>query len=186
MLNFLMPIHPYKLIFPQIAASTFVADNATVIGDVQIGEDCGIWFNAVIRGDVNYIRIGNNTNIQDGTVIHVATPSLYDDDKRRSGFPTLIGNNVTIGHMALIHACTIEDDCLIGMKSCLMDGVVVGQGSIIAAGSLVTPGKQIPARQLWAGSPARYMRDVTEQEYQDNLTSARHYMALMKNYLIDC
>jgi carbonic anhydrase/acetyltransferase-like protein (isoleucine patch superfamily) len=173
----------YKSILPKIADGVFVADTARVIGDVEIGAGCGIWFGAVIRGDVNSIRIGQQTNIQDGTVIHVASEALMTDGRPKHGYPTIIGNGVTVGHQALVHACAIGDDCLIGMQSCVMDAAVVGDGAIVAAGALVTPGKKIPAGQLWAGSPARYVRDVTAEELADIKWSAAHYEQLMRNYL---
>ncbi len=163
---------PYKNVLPQIDVSTFVAPNATVIGDTIIGADCGIWYNVVIRGDVNEIRIGARTNIQDGAVIHVAT----------HGQGSYIGDDVTVGHMALIHACTVEDKCLIGMKACVMDGARIGARTIIAAGAVVTPGKQIPSGQLWAGTPARYVRDLTEEDFKHLDWSAAHYVGLAKEY----
>lgn len=173
----------YKSILPKIADGVFIADTARVIGDVEIGAGCGIWFGAVIRGDVNAIRIGAMTNIQDGAVIHVASEAVMSDGRKKHGYPTIIGNGVTVGHMALIHACQIGDDCLIGMNSCVMDAAVVEPGSIVAAGALVTPGKRVPAGQLWAGSPARYVRDVTAEELADIKWSAEHYNQLMKNYI---
>lgn len=160
-----------------------MADTARVIGDVEIGEGCGIWFGAVIRGDVNAIRIGTMTNIQDGAVIHVASEATMADGRHKHGYPTIIGNGVTVGHQALVHACQIGDHCLIGMQSCVMDAAVVEAGSIVAAGALLTPGKRVPSGQLWAGSPARYVRDVTAEELADIKWSAEHYNQLMKNYL---
>lgn len=135
---------------PQISDRAFVAPNAQIIGDVVIGAGSSIWYNCVLRGDLNEIRIGEDTNIQDGTIIHV--------DSRKYG--TYIGSRVTIGHMALIHACTLEEGAMVGMQATVMDGSVVEAGALIAAGALVPPGKHIPQGQLWAGSPARYMRDV--------------------------
>jgi len=135
---------------PQISDRAFVAPNAQIIGDVVIGAGSSIWYNCVVRGDLNEIRIGEDTNIQDGTIIHV--------DSRNYG--TYIGSRVTIGHMALIHACTLEDGAMVGMQATVMDGSVVEAGALVAAGALVPPGKQIPKGQLWAGSPAKYLRDV--------------------------
>lgn len=135
---------------PEISRDAFVAVNAQIIGDVKIGAGSSVWYNCVLRGDLNEIRVGENTNIQDGTIIHV--------DSRNYG--TYIGSRVTIGHMALIHACTIEDGAMIGMQATVMDGAVVEAGAFVAAGALVPPGKRIPTGQLWAGSPAKYMRDV--------------------------
>ncbi len=162
-----------KGISPTISPQAFVAAGAAVIGDVQIGVDSGVWFGCVVRGDVNIVRIGNRTNIQDGTVIHVT---------RKTG-PTIIGSNVTIGHSALLHACTLEDDCFVGMRATIMDGAVVESGAWVAAGALVTPGKRIPKGQVWAGSPAKYFRDLTDEERAFIPISAQNYVDLAKEYL---
>lgn len=147
-------IHAFRGVSPEISENAFIAGNAQIIGDVKIGAGSSIWYNCVLRGDLNEIRVGENTNIQDGTIIHV--------DSRNYG--TYIGSCVTIGHMALIHACTIEDGAMIGMQSTVMDGAVVEAGALVAAGALVPPGKRIPAGQLWAGSPAKYRRDVKQSD----------------------
>ncbi len=160
-------------ISPTISPKAFVAPGAAVIGDVHIGAESGIWFGVVIRGDVNYIRIGERTNVQDGTVIHVT----------RGTGPTMIGSNVTIGHSALLHACTVEDGAFIGMRATLMDGVVVESGAQVAAGALVTPGKRIPSGQLWAGSPAKYFRDLTDVEKAFIPISADNYVKHVTEYL---
>jgi len=139
---------------PQIHFQSFIAENATIIGDVIIGKGSSIWYGVVIRGDVNYIYIGENTNIQDNTTIH-ATFEKY---------PTVIGNNVTIGHNAIIHACTIEDNVLIGMGAIIMDNAVIGTGSIIAAGAVITPNTKVPAYSLYGGVPARKIRDLDKQK----------------------
>ena len=143
-------ILPFKDKHPQIDETAFIAENAIIIGDVTIGTKSSIWYSCVLRGDMNYIRIGNDTNIQDGTIVHV-------DSK---GYPTILGDRVTVGHMALLHACTLKDDAMIGMQACVMDGAVVGEGSLIAAGALVTPGKQIGPGEVWAGRPAKFLRKV--------------------------
>ncbi len=143
---------------PQIHDTAFIAPNAVIIGDVVIGARSGIWFNCTLRGDMNEIRIGENTNIQDGTIIHI--------DSRTCG--TYIGDNVTVGHMCLLHACTLEDGCMIGMQATVMDGAVVESGSLVAAGSLVLPGKRVRAGEVWAGSPARKLRNIGDKE-QDML-----------------
>lgn len=143
-------ILPFKDKHPQIDETAFIAENAVIIGDVTIGTKSSIWYSCVLRGDMNFIRIGNDTNIQDGTIVHV-------DSK---GYPTILGDRVTVGHMALLHACTLKDDAMIGMQACVMDGAVVGEGSLIAAGALVTPGKQIGPGEVWAGRPARFLRKV--------------------------
>jgi len=165
-------ILPFNGITPDIDKSAFVAASATITGDVKIGKDTGIWYGCTIRGDVNKVRIGSGTNIQDGSVVHVSTP-----------FATTIGDNVTIGHMALIHACTLQDGCFIGMKACIMDGCVVEKGAMLAAGALLTPGKRIPAGELWAGSPARFVRKVGEKEIAMIEYTAPHYVKLAHEYI---
>jgi carbonic anhydrase/acetyltransferase-like protein (isoleucine patch superfamily) len=157
---------------PAIAADAYVAPGAAVIGDVEIGAESGIWFGCVVRGDVNTVRIGARTNIQDGTMIHVT---------RRTG-PTVIGANVTIGHAALLHACTLQDGCFIGMRATVMDDVVVETGGWVAAGALVTPGKRIPSGQIWAGSPAKYFRDLTQDEIAHIPVSAQNYVDLAREH----
>lgn len=151
---------------PEIGADCFLADNASIIGDVVIGEGCSIWFGTVLRGDVNSIRIGNGTNIQDGTVIH----TLF----QRS--TTTIGDNVSVGHNVTIHGATIKDNALIGMGSVVLDHAVVGEGAIVAAGSVVLGKTQIPANTIWAGVPAKYVKDVDpEQAKEMNQRIARDY-----------
>lgn len=157
---------------PTIADDVFIAEGAVVIGDVHIGSQSNVWFGCVIRGDVNRIRIGERTNIQDGTVIHVT---------RMTG-PTAIGSGVTIGHSVLLHACTLENDCFIGMHSTIMDGAVVESGAWVAAGALVTPGKRIPKGQIWAGNPARYLRNMTAEEVVFIPISSNNYVELARDY----
>ncbi len=166
----------FQNIMPQWTPTTFVAPNAAIIGDVQIGEQSSVWFNCTIRGDVNFIRIGARTNIQDGAVIHCA-------DKKNGDLPTIIGDDVTVGHLALVHAAKVGNRCLIGMQSCLMDGAVVEDDAIVAAGALVTPGKRVEAGQLWAGRPARHVRDLTADEKQHLIWSSSHYVRLASQYL---
>lgn len=168
-----MPLYPYKNILPTIAGDSFVAPSADITGDVIIGSECSLWFNVAIRGDVNFIRIGNRVNIQDGSVVHV---SRYD------GGDTIIGNDITIGHMALIHACELQDGCFIGMKAMVMDRAVVEAGAMVAAGSLVPPGKIVKAGQLWMGSPARYVRDLTEDDYAEMKANCQNYVDLGNQY----
>lgn len=165
-------ILPYKGISPKIHGSVFVAPTAAIIGDVEIGAESNIWFGCSIRGDVNDIKIGARTNIQDGTVIHVT----------RNVQGTYIGDEVTVGHMALLHACTIGNQAFIGMQACVMDEAVVEDRAMVAAGALVTPGKTVPSGQLWAGRPARYMRDMTEEERAYLKISADNYATLAKDY----
>lgn len=166
-------ILPYQGRLPVIADDAFIAPNATVIGDVEIGARASIWFGCVLRGDVDKIRVGEGTNVQDGTIVHVSS---------RPDGHTHIGRNITIGHMSLIHSCVLEDGCFIGMKACLMDEVIVETGAWVAAGALVTPGKRVPKGQVWAGSPARYLRDVTEQEARYILKSPQQYALLAQQY----
>ena len=166
-------ILPYRGVVPTLAPDVWVAPNAAVIGDVQIGPGTGVWFACTVRGDVNEIRIGAGTNIQDGTVIHVS----------KDGQGTYIGDGVTIGHSAIVHACTLGDGCFIGMQACVMDDAVVEPGAMVAAGALVTPGKRVLSGQLWTGRPARHTRDLTEQEAAYIPESARRYAALAAEYL---
>ncbi|MFZ1416047.1 MAG: gamma carbonic anhydrase family protein [Defluviicoccus sp.] len=165
-------ILPYREILPTIAPSAFIAPTATVIGDVEIGEDAGIWFGCIIRGDVNIIRIGARTNIQDGSIIHVS----------KDGQGTFIGDDVTLGHMVLLHACTLQSGCFIGMHATIMDDCVVETGGMLAAGALLTPGKRIGAGQLWAGSPARPLRDVGDAERAVIARTIPRYVGLAKEY----
>lgn len=165
-------ILPYKGIAPRIHPSCFIAENAVIIGDVEIGPDSNIWYGCVLRGDVNNITIGARTNIQDGTVIHVSSTTQG----------SYIGDDVTVGHMALIHACTIGNRVLVGMKSCIMDDAQVGDEAIVAACALIPPRKSVPARELWAGQPARLMRAVTDDDVADILHSATHYVDLANSH----
>lgn len=165
-------ILPYKGVVPRIHPEAFIAPGAVVIGDVEIGRDTNVWFGCIIRGDVNTIRIGERTNIQDGTVIHVT---------RKTG-PTVIGSGITIGHRALLHACMLEDGCFVGMGATVIDGAVVESGGMVAAGALVAPGKRIPSGQLWAGNPAKFFREMKPEEKDYIPWSAEHYVALSKEY----
>lgn len=168
---------PFKGTLPKIAPDAFIASTAVVIGAVEIGAEASIWFGCVLRGDSNSIKIGARTNIQDGTVIHV-----NHEREGAAGTKTTIGSDVTVGHMALLHACTIEDGAFIGMKACLMDGVHVESGAMVAAGALVTPGKRIRKGELWAGSPAKLMRPLTDKEMAYFAYSAKHYCEVAANY----
>ncbi|GMF19409.1 unnamed protein product [Phytophthora lilii] len=160
------------------AEGVFVAPNASVIGDVKVGKGSSIWYNATVRGDVNYITIGENTNIQDQAVVHVA--------KIHKDIPTKIGNNVTVGPAAIVHACTIQDHCIIGTGAQVLDGAVVGAKSIITAGSVVTYGKQVPSGQLWSGVPARYLRDLTAEEMQFMQQCSAEYTQLAEQHAEEC
>ena len=152
----IIPIHGKT---PRIHDSAFIAPGCRIIGDVEIGPDASIWYNCVIRADVNAIRIGARTNIQDGTIVHCDSPKPGHPD----GFPTIIGDDVLIGHLAMVHGCTLEDRAFVGLSSVVMDGCVIESDGMLAAQALLTPGKRIAARQLWGGSPAKYMRDLTDE-----------------------
>ncbi len=153
------------------AMPNFVAKNATVVGDVSLGAESTVWFQAVIRGDANWIKIGDRTNIQDGTIIHV------DHDA-----PTIIGDDVTVGHQCMLHGCTIEQGALIGMSSIVLNHAVIGENSLIGAGSLVTQGTIIPPNVLAFGRPAKVIRPLTEEEIAKNKANIAHYVALGAQY----
>lgn len=157
---------------PQIADSAFIAPGCRIIGDVTIGPDASIWYNCVIRGDVNRVVIGARSNIQDGTVIHCDSP----DERHPAGFPTLIGADVLVGHMALLHGCTLEDRAFVGLGAIVMNAAVIEGDGMLAAGALLTPGKRIAAGQLWSGRPAAYMRDLTPQARADMQLGVAHYV----------
>ncbi len=157
---------------PKIADDAFIASTAVIIGDVEIGAGSNIWYHCVLRGDIHEIRVGKNTNIQDGTVVHVA----------RNRFGTYIGDDVTIGHMALIHACTLENGSMVGMHATVMDGCVVEEGALVAAGALVTPGKRVKAGEMWGGSPARFIRKVSESDVAMINRIAPGYVELGSEY----
>ena len=157
---------------PKIADDVFVAPGAIVIGDVEIGAGSSVWYGCVLRGDVNVIRIGARSNIQDATVIHVT--------RRNHG--TFIGDDVLVGHGCLIHGCTLEDGAFIGMRAVVMDGVVVEGGALVAAGALVTPGKRVVKGTLWGGSPAQYMRELTDEEAANIPAAAGRYADLAQRH----
>jgi len=150
---------------PQIHPSAYIAPGSTVLGDVVIGEQSSVWPGAVLRGDINSIRIGDCTNIQDGAILHLA------DD-----YPTILGNHVTVGHAAVVHACTVEDEVLIGMHATILDGAVIGKGSIIGAHTLVKAGMQVPPGSLVLGVPGRIQRQLTPEEQANNLALAEKYL----------
>lgn len=157
---------------PLIHPGAFLAPGAVVVGDVEIGAEASVWFGCVIRGDVNHVRIGALTNIQDGTIIHVS----------RGTHPTLIGAGVTIGHGAIVHGCTVEDGAMIGIGASVLDGARVESGAIVAAGALVPPGKVVKAGEVWAGCPARHLRAVSEAERGFIRDNAPHYARLAAQY----
>lgn len=164
---------------PVLGARVYVDDSAVLVGDIAIGDDASIWPLVAARGDVNTIRIGARTNIQDGTVLHVTHDGKYSP----GGFPLAIGDDVTVGHKALLHACTIGDRCLIGMGAIVMDGAVVGDEVLVAAGSLVSPGKTLDSGWLYRGNPARPVRELTAEEREMLQYSADHYVKLKDRYL---
>lgn len=164
---------PYRGQWPRISSEAYIADGAVVIGDVEIAEDVGVWFNCVIRGDEHAVRIGARTNIQDGTVIHVHS--------LKQG--TTIGADVTVGHMALLHACTLEAGAFVGMAAVVLDEAVVEGGGMLAAGAMLTQGKRLPAGELWAGRPARFSRKLTEAEIAGMDVTIENYRTRAKEYL---
>jgi carbonic anhydrase/acetyltransferase-like protein (isoleucine patch superfamily) len=166
-------IRGYQGKFPQIGEGVFIEDSAQVIGDVVIGSNSSVWFNTVIRGDVYYIRIGANSNIQDSCVLHVT----------RDRNATIVGDFVSVAHGVILHGCRIESHCLIGMGAIVMDKVVVGERSIVGAGSLVTQGLQIPPHSLVLGSPAKVVRQLTQAEVKDIDRYAENYLMYKENYL---
>jgi len=169
----------YQGQFPEISAGVYIHPSAAVIGQVKLGENASVWPGTVIRGDVNHIHIGAGTNVQDLSVLHVSHKSTWDP----AGAPLIIGNNVTIGHKVILHGCTIEDECLIGMGSIVMDKVVVQKHVLLAAGSLVTEGKVLESGYLYMGSPARKVRALTGQEIAHFMYSANNYMRWKDDYL---
>lgn len=171
-------IQPYRGVAPKIHPSAFVAETAVIVGDVEIGAGSSIWYGAVIRADVNRIVIGRDTNVQDGTVIHCNHDREGDYRETGGGMPTVIGNGVTIGHMALLHACTLEDGAFVGMRATVMDEAVVESGAMVAAGALLTPGKRVPSGELWAGAPASLKRRLTLEEMASFPYQAKHYRQL--------
>ena len=176
-----MSLRPYQGIQPKIGDSVYIDESALVIGDVSIGSDSSIWPMTVVRGDVNKITIGSCTNIQDGSVLHVTHPH----EKHPEGFPLHVGNNVTIGHKVILHACRIEDGCLIGMGSIIMDGAIVQSGVMVGAGSLVAPDKELESGYLYLGSPVKKVRKLTAEEQGWLEYSATHYVKLKNKYLND-
>jgi gamma-carbonic anhydrase len=164
---------PYKGVWPTIGANVFLAPNCFVIGQVTIADDANLWFNVVVRGDDHWIRIGARTNVQDGTIIHVSK------DTR----PTTIGSDVTIGHGAVLHGCTVEDHAMVGIGATVLDGAVIESDAIVAAGAIVSPGKQIKSGELWAGCPAKLIRRVKPEEFEFIRINGSHYCRLASDYL---
>ncbi|WP_428026581.1 gamma carbonic anhydrase family protein [Arcobacter sp.] len=161
----------FKEFYPQIASSAWIAPSADLIGQIEIGEDSSVWFGCVIRADVNEVIIGKNSNIQDLSCIHT------DIDTK-----TIIGDNVTIGHKVMLHGCTIEDNCLIGMSATILDNAVIGEGSIVGANSLVTSGKVFPPRSLIMGTPAKVVKQLTQEDVDKLIIHAAHYVEYKNDY----
>ena len=166
-------LYPYKGIWPEVADSCFIAPGARIIGDVKVGHESSIWFNCVVRGDVGKIRIGDRTNIQDGSVLHVDS----------GGNDTIIGNDVLIGHMAMIHGTSIEDEGFVGFSAMTMDGSLVKNKGMLAAGSLLSPGKVVGSGEMWRGRPAKFARALSLNEYKAFAKGARKYVQTAKYYL---
>lgn len=174
-----MTIESYLGTTPQLGSGIYLHHTASIIGDVVLGDDVSVWPGAVIRGDVNFIRIGAGTNVQDLSVLHVSHKSERDP----GGAPLVIGNNVTIGHKVILHGCEIGDECLIGMGAIVMDKVIVQPRVLVGAGALVPEGKILESGHLYLGAPAKKIRPLTEAELAHFAYSARHYIRLKNDYL---
>ncbi len=175
-----MNIRPYRGLLPRLGENVYIDAAAVLIGDVSLGDDASLWPCVVARGDVNHIRIGARSNIQDGAVLHVT----HDGPYTPGGAPLLIGDDVTVGHGAILHACTIEDACLIGMHATVLDNVHVNRHAMIGAGAVVSPGKRVGEGELWLGNPARLVRKLSDQQIEQLYYSAQHYVRLKNEYLV--
>ena len=173
-----MSLIPFEGHAPRIDPAAFVAPGARLIGDIEIGPEASIWYNCVLRGDVNAIRIGARSNIQDGSVIHVDSPHPGHE----AGYPTIIGEEVLIGHLAMVHGCVLRDRAFVGLGAIVMDGCEIEGDAMLAAGAMLTPGKHIPAGQLWAGRPAKYVRELSEADIAGMRAGVAHYVALAKRH----
>lgn len=162
----------YRGVVPKVHGSSWIAGSADVIGDVELGEESSVWFTTVVRGDVNFIRVGRGTNLQDGTVVHV----------NRNGTPTIVEDYVTVGHAARLHGCHIKSNCLIGIGAVVLDGVVLEEECVVAAGAVVSPGTLVPKGSLLMGAPARVKRSVTEKDLDLIYRSAKGYISLAAEY----
>jgi len=166
---------PFQGVWPTIASSAYIFHGAQIVGDVEIAEDVSIWHNCVLRGDVNSIKIGRRSNVQDGTVIHVSTHT----------YPTTIGDDVLVAHMAMLHGCTLEDGAFVGMGAIVMDNTRIESRGMLAAGAMLTPGKTIKSCELWAGRPAKFMRMLNDAELAKNDTMAEHYRKIAQQHKLD-
>lgn len=175
-----MAVRAFRGKLPELGLRVYVDPAAAVIGDVVLGEDVSVWPGTVIRGDVNFIRIGARTNVQDGSVVHVTHAGPYT---RSGGYPVCIGADVTIGHAAVVHACTIEDAVLIGMHATVLDGALVRRYGFVGAGAVIAPGKEVGERELWLGNPAKKVRLLSDREVEQLYYSAQHYVRLKDEYL---
>lgn len=176
-----MPVRDYQGVTPKTGARVFIDPSAVVIGDVELGEDASVWPLVVVRGDMHRIRIGARTSVQDGAVLHITHASDYNP----GGWPLLIGEDVTIGHQAMLHGCTIGNRVLIGMKAMVMDGAIIEDEVIIAAGAVVPPGKRCESGHVYMGSPAKPQRPITEKERAFFRYTAANYVKLKDRYLAD-
>ena len=165
---------------PRLGQRVYVDPGAHLIGDVELGDDVSLWPGVVVRGDVNYIRIGARTNVQDSSIVHVSHDGPYT---RPGGYPTIIGADVTIGHGAIVHACVIEDACLIGMHATVLDGATIRKHGFVGAGAVIPPGKTVGERELWLGNPARLVRVLSDRDVESLYYSATHYVKLKDRYL---
>lgn len=172
-------LHSFKRMNPKLGDRTWIAPSADVVGDVTCGTDCSIWFGTVVRGDVHFITIGDRVSVQDLSMIHV---THHKKDDRSDGNPTIIGDDVTIGHRVMLHGCTIENACLIGMSATILDGAVIGKESIVGAGSLITKNKKFPPRSLIMGSPAKVVRELNDEEVKELYASASRYVEFKSHY----
>lgn len=170
-------IFPFEGKWPRVHPSAFIAPTAVLIGDVEVGPEASVWYHCVLRGDTNVIRVGARSNIQDGTIVHVNSGRATDDN-----FATIIGEDVTIGHACIIHACTLKDRAFIGMGASVLDGAVVQEGGMLAAGSLLPPGKVIGLGEQWMGNPAKLRKPLTEAEAALFARTAPHYVELGKRH----
>ena len=162
----------FQNVAPKIHETAYIAETATVIGDVEIGAESSVWFNSILRGDVNFIRIGARTNIQDSTIIHVSSKK----------HPTILEDEITVGHRATLHGCYVESGCLIGIGAIILDGARIGENSLVAAGALITPNTIVPPRSLVLGSPARVKRELTDQEIYNQKSLWQNYVLLLRAY----